>query len=54
MTDDDKIEGDDANKAAESFKEKHRLCPHCLKLGTSVAVEFNSHIHVDRLPSSRV
>jgi hypothetical protein len=37
-------------EAEEKFRLMHSLCPTCLKTGTPVAVEFESHIHVDKLP----
>jgi hypothetical protein len=47
------IEAKTEAEAAERFRLMHRVCPTCLASGTPVAVEFDSYIRVDSLPSDK-
>ena len=38
--------------AVEKFKKKYKLCPECAREGRQAAVEFDSYVNVEQLPSS--
>jgi hypothetical protein len=40
--------------AVLTMKQEHKLCPSCLKTGTSSATTFENFINVERLPSSGI
>ena len=42
------------NEAVLKMKQEHKLCPSCLKTGTSSATTFENFVNVERLPSSGI
>ena len=44
---DDAIQATNGKDAKAVFKAKHRLCPHCLEVGTKATVEFDPLINVE-------